>query len=67
MSIKKLFLDFAITFLIALATSALVTFLWNLIGHEKSSVNWQAAFSIAITVSAIITWVKRRISLYRSR
>jgi hypothetical protein len=67
MVIKKLLINFVFTFFIALAATALVTFLWNLFKYGNGFINWQAAISIAIAISAIVTWVKRRISLFKSQ
>jgi len=67
MTIKKTLLDFVFTFFIALAVTALGTFLWSFIKYGSGQVNWQATLSIAIALSAIFTWVKRRISLYKNQ
>ena len=60
MNIKKLVVEFEAMFAVALLTVALVTFLWNLIGHGKSIVDWETSFSFAIMFGIILTWVKSR-------
>jgi hypothetical protein len=47
-------------FAVALATVALVTFLWNLIGHGESTIDWGTSFRLAIIFGIILTWVKPR-------
>ena len=60
MNIKKLASEFGIVFAITLATVALVTLLWNIIGHGESIVEWETAFLFAILFGIILTWVKSR-------
>jgi hypothetical protein len=60
MSIKKLVVEFGTVFAVVLVTVALVTFLWNLIGHGESTVDWETSFRFAIIFGIILTWVKSR-------
>lgn len=60
MKIKKLVVEFITVFLVTLVTVALVTFLWNLIGHGKSIIEWETTFRFAIIFGIILTWVKSR-------
>ena len=60
MNIKKLVVEFVTVFTIALATTAIVTYLWNLIGHGASAVDWETSFRFAIVFGIILTWVKSR-------
>ena len=60
MIIKKLVVEFVAVFAVVLVTSALVTFLWNLIGHGASAVDWKTSFRFAIIFGIILTWVKSR-------
>jgi hypothetical protein len=60
MYIKKLVLEFGSVFAVTLVTAALVTFLWNLIGHGVSTVDWETSFRFAIMFGIILTWVKSR-------
>ena len=60
MNIKKLVVEFGTVFAVALVTVALVTFLWNLIGHGESTVDWETSFRFAIIFGIILTWAKSR-------
>jgi len=60
MNIKKLGIEFATVFAVTLDTVALVTFLWNLIGHGKSDVDWESSFRFATIFGIVLTWVKSR-------
>jgi len=60
MNIKKLVVEFGTVFIVALVTVALMTFLWNFIGHGESSVDWETAFRFALIFGIILTWVKSR-------
>ena len=60
MNIKKLVVEFGTAFAVTLVTVALVTFLWNLIGHGESTVEWETSFRFAIMFGIILTWVKSR-------
>jgi hypothetical protein len=41
-------------------TAAVVTFLWNVIGHGESTVDWETSFRLAIIFGIILTWAKSR-------
>jgi hypothetical protein len=45
MNIKKLVVEFGTVFAVALVTSAIVTFLWDIIGHGASAVDWETSFA----------------------
>jgi len=60
MNIKKLVVEFGTGFTIALLTVALVTFLWNLIGHGESTIDWETSFRFAVMFGIILTWAKSR-------
>ncbi len=60
MSIKNLVVEFVTVFGVALVTTAIVTFLWNIIGHGESTIDWETSFRFAIIFSIILTWVKSR-------
>jgi hypothetical protein len=60
MNIKRLVIEFGTVFAITLMTVALVTFLWNIIGHRVSMVDWEASFRFAIIFGIIFTWIKSR-------
>ena len=60
MNIKKLVVEFVTVFVVALVTVALVTFLWNLIGHGESTIDWETSFRFAIIFGIILTWTNLR-------
>ena len=60
MNIKQLVVEFGTVFAVALVITAIVTFLWNFIGHGASAVDWETSFRFAIIFGVILTWVKSR-------
>ena len=60
MNIKKLVVEFVTVFAVALVTTAIVTFLWNIIGHGESAIDWETSFRFAIIFGIIMTWIKSR-------
>jgi hypothetical protein len=60
MNIKKLVGEFVTVFAVTLVTTAIVTFLGNLIGHGESAIDWETSFRFAIIFGIILTWVKSR-------
>jgi hypothetical protein len=60
MNIKKLVVEFGTVFAVTLVTTAIVTFLWNIIGHGESTIDWETSFRLAIIFGIILTWVKSR-------
>ena len=60
MSVKKLAFEFGSVFAITLISAAIVTFLWNIIGHGESTVDWETSFRIAIIFGIVMTWLKAR-------
>lgn len=60
MNSRKLGPEFITVFAIALVTAAIVTWLWNIIGHGASTVDWETAFMYAILFGIIQTWGKWR-------
>lgn len=48
MKIKNLLIGFVTTFAVALVVAAIVTYLWNLIVHGQSAVDWETSFRLAI-------------------
>jgi hypothetical protein len=47
MNIKKLVVEFVTVFAVALVTTAIVIFLWNIIGHGESTIDWETSFRFA--------------------
>ena len=60
MNIKRLVVEFVTIFAVALVATAVVTFLWNLIGHGESIIDWETSFRFAIIFGIILTWAKSR-------
>ncbi len=60
MNIKKLTVEFVTVLAVTLVTVALVTFLWNLIGHGENAVEWETSFCFATIFGVILTWVRSR-------
>ena len=60
MSVKKLVVEIVTVFAVVLVITAIVTFLWNLIGHGVSAVDWETSFRFAIIFGIILTWVEYR-------
>ena len=60
MKLRKLAIEFVTIFVVALVTSAFVTFLWNLIGHATIAVDWETSFRFALILGIILTWIKSR-------
>jgi len=60
MNIKKLAVDFVTVFAVSLVTTAMVTFLSNLILRGQSTVDWETSFRFAIVLGIIFTWIKSR-------
>jgi hypothetical protein len=51
-----LIVEFGIVFAIALVVTAIVSFLWNFIGHGESTIDWETAFRFALIFSMIMPW-----------
>lgn len=57
---KRLFVEFVTVFAVALVTTAMVTFLWSLIGHGAGVIDWETSFRLVLIFGVILTWVKSR-------
>jgi hypothetical protein len=60
MNIKKLVVEFGTVFAVALVITAIVTLLWNIIGHGESTIDWETSFRFALIFGILLTWVKSR-------
>ncbi len=58
--IKKLAIEFITMFTVALVVTAIITFLWNIIRHGESTIDWEIPFRFAIIFGMILTRVKSR-------
>lgn len=57
MKIRKLLIDFVITFAIALVVSEIVTFLYNLLVHGAGTVDSETSFRFAIILGIALPWI----------
>jgi hypothetical protein len=57
---KTLVVEFGAVFAVTLVTTALVTFLWNVVGHGTGVIDWVTSFRFAIIFGLILTWAKSR-------
>ena len=48
MKIKSFLVGFVTTFALIFVVAAIVTYLWNLILHGQSAVDWETSFRLAI-------------------
>jgi len=48
MKIKSFLIGFVTTFAVTLVVAAIATYLWNLIAHGQSAVDWETSFRFAI-------------------
>ena len=55
MRIRMPTVEFATVFAVTFVATALVTLLWNLVGHGASMVDWEASFRLAIILSVVST------------
>ena len=55
---KKLSVRFLTVFTITFLITAMVTFLWSLVGHGEGAVDWETSFRFAVIFGVILTWVK---------
>jgi hypothetical protein len=60
MNSKKLVVEFVTVFAVALVTTVIVTFLWNIIGQGANAVDWETSFRFAVIFGIILTWAKSR-------
>ena len=60
MKMKKLAVEFVTVFAVTLVTVAIVIFLWNVIEHGVSIIDWETSFRFAVVFGIVLTWVKSR-------
>jgi hypothetical protein len=63
MKLEKLDITFITIFVVSLVITALVTFLWNLIGQGTTTVDWETSFRFALILGIILIWIKSRDTL----
>ena len=57
MNFKELLKGFATIFTITLIVSIGVTFLWNLIFHDITKIDWETSFRFAIIFGILFTYL----------
>jgi hypothetical protein len=60
MRTKKLAVEFITVFAVALVITVIVTYLWNIIGHGESTIDWETSIRFAVIFGITLTWVKSR-------
>lgn len=60
MNVKRLSIEFVTVFAVALVTTAMVTLLWNIVGHGAGVIDWETSLCFALIFGVILTWVKSR-------
>ncbi|HMN58912.1 MAG TPA: hypothetical protein PJ988_01030 [Anaerolinea sp.] len=60
MNARRLGIEFITIFVITLTTSAVLTLLWNIIGHGVSAIDWETSFLFAGLFGILLTWRKWR-------
>jgi len=58
MKIKRFLIDCAVVFAVTFVVAALVTYLWNLIAHGQSAVDWETSFRFAIILGIALPVAK---------
>ncbi len=67
MNVKDLLIRFAVTFIVTLVVSAIVTYLWNLVFHGAAAVDWETSFRFAIILGIVLPWMRVRESKEKER
>jgi hypothetical protein len=60
MSIKQFAMDFVVMFAIVLVVNLIVTYLYGLVVHGSGVLDWQSAFTFAISLGIILPWLRWR-------
>jgi len=60
MKIKQMFIDFVLVFIVTLVVTVVVTFLWNILAHANTIVDWETSFRLAIVLGIVLPFVKVR-------
>lgn len=51
MNVKRLPVEFVTVFAVALVTTAMVTLLWNIVGHGAGVIDWETSLCFALIFS----------------
>lgn len=60
MNFNKYATDFAMTFVIVLVVSVIVSFLYDLVVHGIALVDWAFAICLALVLGIVLPWLKQR-------
>ncbi len=60
MHIKRLLVDSVTVFAATLIVTAIVTLVWNIIGHRAVTVDWETSFRFAIVLGIMMPWIATR-------
>jgi hypothetical protein len=60
MDFKRSFIDFVTTFIVTLLVVVIVTYIYSLIAQGVGAIDWERAFSFAITLGIVLTWTRSR-------
>ena len=60
MHIKRVLVDSVTVFAVTLVVTAIVTLLWNIIGHRAITVDWETSFRFAILFGIMMPWIATR-------
>lgn len=65
MNIKRILVGSLAAFTATLMTCAVVTLIWNLALHRRSTIDWATSFRFAIALGIIVPWIAMRITRNR--
>ena len=60
MYLKKILVGSVSAFAATLMTCAMVTLIWNLLIHRRSTIDWSTSFRFAIVLGIILPWIAIR-------
>ncbi len=58
MKLKKLLIGFITYFLITLIMTIGVTYIWSLLFHKATSINWETSFRLAIILGIVFSIIE---------
>jgi hypothetical protein len=61
MNIKRILVGSLTAFSATLITCAVVTLMWNLYLHRRTTIDWATSFRFAIVLGIILPWIAMRI------
>ena len=60
MNIKRVLVDCLTVFAVTLIVAVIVTFLWNIVVHGTSTIDWETSIRFAILFGIILPWIETR-------